>query len=199
MAPGCSSPIRRFTHEFTTLIVISLVPGLRPDVTSIRYGACQVCPNSFPLTDTTARFLTSPKSIHNLAPLLNQEGAAWRVFVYVPIPEKYFTPGFSLRLQSESSSSVMESGAPRPGWNVTFHGPLMVVTFVVVLVGIAREVSDVGLRNTTKTVPQGSSCSGTVVRPSATLKDTGSEVPVSARHNSGCLPATRNEASIDLS
>ena len=58
------------------------------------------------------------------------------VFVYVPMPEKYFTPGSSLSLQSERSSSVMESGAPRPGWNVTFHGPSTVVSWVFVASGM---------------------------------------------------------------
>jgi len=35
-APGCSSPMSRFTHAFTTFTWISFVPGLSAEVTSRR-------------------------------------------------------------------------------------------------------------------------------------------------------------------
>ena len=63
----------------------------------------------------------------------------------------------------------MEGGAPRSGWKLTFHGPFTVVSVGFGFGGTVREVSWLGLRKTTKTVPQGSSFSGTVVRPSAIL------------------------------
>src|ERR1700684_47195 len=106
---------------------------------------------SLPLTDTTARFLTSPRSIHSFEPFLNQSGEASTVFVYVATPEKYLTPGSSFRLQSESSSSLIEAGAPRPGWNATVQGPSTAATGTRTTGGRTREVSVVGLLNTTKT------------------------------------------------
>src|SRR5579859_7466635 len=94
---------------------------------------------------------------------------------------------------------MIDEGAPRPGWNPTFHGPLTVATAVSVTAGATYEDSEVGLRNITKTVPHGSRCNGTVVRPFTTLKEAASVVAVSARHNSGRKPATRNVASSDSS
>lgn len=46
------------------------------------------------------------------------------------MPEKYLTPASSLWLQSDSSFSVIEAGAPRPAWNVTSHGPLTLIVTV---------------------------------------------------------------------
>src|SRR5437867_10228596 len=92
---------------------------------------------------TSARFFTSPRSSQRRAPFLNQLGEASTVFVYVPTPEKYLTPGSSLWLQSKSSFMVMELGAPRPDWKTIFQGPLIVATFVVVTSGIVCEVLDV--------------------------------------------------------
>src|ERR1035441_215023 len=52
----------RLTHAFVTLIDTSFAPGFRTAVASTRYGACQTIPRDLPLTTTSARFLTSPKS-----------------------------------------------------------------------------------------------------------------------------------------
>ena len=53
-----------------------------------------------------------------------------------------------------------------PAGRLTFHGPSTVASSVSVIFGQrARRCAVAGLRKTTKTVPQGSRCSGTVVRP----------------------------------
>src|SRR5690242_19680127 len=90
---------------------------------------------------------------------------------------------------------LMEAGAPRSGWKATVHGPSTEESCVFVSLGRACEVSLVGLRNTTKTVPHGSRWSGTVMRPDAMEKEAGTVLPVSEYHNSGDLPARRNVAS----
>src|SRR5262245_53824507 len=89
VAPACSSPMRRLTQAFTTSILISFAPGFSAEVTSTRYGACQTCSSFLPLTVTTARFFTSPRSIQSREPFLNQSGDVCTAFVYVPTPEKY--------------------------------------------------------------------------------------------------------------
>src|SRR5262245_21637682 len=116
------------------------------------------------------------------------------VFVYVAVPEKYYTPASALVLHDVSVSKVTLSGAPRPGWNATSHAPSTVVSAVSAVAGNVRSV-DAGFRNTTNTVPQGSRCSGTVVRPFAMRNDAGSRRPVSAYQSSASLPVTRNVAS----
>ena len=63
--PDFWSPIIRFTHALITFMVMSLLPGFSASVTSTRYGACHTAPSDLPFTVTTARFFTSPKSIHN--------------------------------------------------------------------------------------------------------------------------------------
>jgi hypothetical protein len=55
--------------------------------------------------------------------------------VYVPIPEKYLTPASVLSLHDESSSSVIDGGAPRSGGKLTFHGPSMIAIWVSVTLG----------------------------------------------------------------
>src|ERR1700733_4235761 len=151
-------------------------------------------PSDLPLTVTSARFFTSPKSIHTCAPLRNHSAGALMVLVLVPVPEKYFTPASELSLHDDSVSSVIDDGAPQSGGKLTFHGPSTVVSCFSTTAGTVWLVSLVGFRKTTNTVPHGSSCSGTVVRPSAMVKETGSVFPVSAYHNSGALPVTRNVA-----
>src|SRR4051794_2826072 len=111
------------------------------------------------------------------------------------MPEKYFTPASELSLHEASLSSMMESGAPRPVWKLTFHEPSSVASSFFCPVEMVRLDTDVGLRKTTKTLPQGSRSSGTVVRPPAILKLTGSDLPVSACQSSGSLPVTRKVAS----
>src|SRR5208282_4853827 len=108
-------------------------------------------------------------------------------------------PGSALSLHETSSFSVVDSGAPRPDWKLTFQGPPTSATFDSVSFGSSREVSVVDLRKTTNTVPHGSRCSGTVVRPSAILKDTGFVVPVSAYQSSGAFPVTLKLASVTSS
>src|ERR1035441_116321 len=154
-------------------------------------------PKALPLTVTSARFLTSPMSIQTCEPFFSQSAFTSTVFVYVPDPEKYLTSASLLSLQDASLSSVIVGGAPRPGWKLTFHGPSTVATCFSVLAGSVKEVPLVALWKTTNTVPQGSSVRGIVVRPSAILKDTGSDFPVSACHSSGAFPVTRKVASRD--
>src|SRR5947209_1795988 len=89
----------------------------------------------------------------------------------------------------------MDAGAPRSGWNATFHGPFTAASSVSTSFGVVCDVSVVGLRNTTNTVPHGSNCNGTVVRPPAIVNDAGAVFPVSEYHSSGVLPPTRNVAS----
>src|SRR6516165_2653082 len=91
----------------------------------------------------------------------------------------------------------MEEGAPRPGWKATFHGPSIARSFDSFSAASVRVVWLVGLRKTTKTVPQGSSLSGTVVAPFAIVNDAGLDFPVSAYQNSGSLPVTRKTALAD--
>src|ERR1035438_10600960 len=93
--------------------------------------------------------------------------------------------------QDASVFSVIEGGAPRSGSKLTVHGPSTLVKVVCVTLGNWRAISDVALRNTTNTVPHGSRCSGTVVRPSAIVYEACSVFPVSARQSSGDLPVTR--------
>src|SRR5579884_1749990 len=81
VAPGCCSPIRRLTHAFVTLIVSSLDPGFSTLLTFTRKGVCHTTPRDFPLTSTSARFLTSPRSSQICAPGLNQLAGALMVFV----------------------------------------------------------------------------------------------------------------------
>src|ERR1700679_4183772 len=124
-------------------------------------------PSDFPFTDTSARFFTSPRSIQMRPSFPNQPAGAFTTFVYVPVPEKYFTPASGLSLQDESASNVILGGAPRPGWKATFQGPSNVASGVSLASGSTFEVSEVGLRKTTKTDPHGSRCKGTVVSPLA--------------------------------
>src|SRR5215469_8939327 len=81
VASGCLSPTSRLTHELITFTETSFAPGLSAPVASTRYGACQTVPRSFPFTVTTAMFFTSPRSIHTLAPFLNQPAGACNVLV----------------------------------------------------------------------------------------------------------------------
>ena len=155
-APGCWSPMSRFTHAFVTLMVNSFAPGFNAEVASTRYGICQTIPSGLPFTVTSARFLTSPKSIQRCAPGLNHSAGAWMVLVYVPTPEKYFTPGSVLSLHEASLSSVVDGGAPRSGWKLTFQAPSIVSSLLSIIVERVRELSLAGLRKTTNTVPQGS-------------------------------------------
>ena len=71
-APGCWSPIIRFTQAFTTFIVTLFVPGRIASVASTRNGVCHTVPSDLPFIVTTARFFTSPKSIHTRVPRVNQ-------------------------------------------------------------------------------------------------------------------------------
>src|SRR5262249_41223415 len=90
---------------------------------------------------------------------------------------------------------LMDGGAPRSAWKATFQGPSTARSCVSAGFGIVCDVSFVGLRNTTNTVPHGSRCSGTVVRPPATEYEAEAVLPVSEYHNSGALPAKRKVAS----
>jgi hypothetical protein len=79
------------------------------------------------------------------------------------VPEKYFTPVSEFSLQEAILSSVIEGGAPRSGWNVSFQGPSTVANSVVLCKDSVRVVAVEVLRKTTKTEPHGSSVIGTVV------------------------------------
>src|SRR4051794_7204616 len=152
-------------------------------------------PKGLPFTVTSARFFTSPRSSQRCEPLPNQSAGARMVFVYVPTPEKYLIPASVESGQEMSLSSVAEGGAPRSASKLTFHGPSTSATLDSVIFGRVCEVSLVVLRKTTNTVPHGSRCRGTVVRPSAILNEAGFDVPVSAYQSSGAFPVTRNVAS----
>ena len=78
-------------------------------------------------------------------------------------------PGSTLVAHDASVSRVMDAGAPRLGWKLRFHGPPMVASEDSAIAGKVRAGAAAGLRKTTKTVPQGSRCSGTVVRPFAMI------------------------------
>src|SRR5208337_2849273 len=57
-------------------------------------------------------------------------------------------------LHEISLSTVTDAGAPRPGWKLTFQEPSTVASSVSTTLGKVREVSFVGVRNTTNTVPR---------------------------------------------
>ncbi len=101
------------------------------------------------------------------------------------MPEKYFTPVSLFSVHDASMSRVIDGGAPHFAGKPTVHGPDNVANCVSVVAGTLWDVSLVGFRKTTKTVPHGSRLSGTVVWPSAIVKDTGSVLPVSAYQSSG--------------
>ena len=58
-------------------------------------------------------------------------------------------------------------GRAAVGLEANVHGPSIAASKDSAIAGNVRASAAVGLRNTTKTVPQGSICSGTVVRPFA--------------------------------
>jgi len=86
--------------------------------------------------------------------------------VYVPVPEKYFTPSSELSLHDANLSSVIFAGVPRSGWKLRSQAPSTVAIELSVTLGRVRDGVFAGLRKTTKTVPQESRCRGTVMRPS---------------------------------
>src|ERR1700722_10680157 len=106
------------------------------------------------------------------------------------MPEKYFTPGSRLLDQVSSRCSVTDAGAPRSRWKLTFQSPSTVASSDCVLTGSVCDVAVVVARKTTNTVPHGSSFKGIVVRAPTASNEDGALSPVSARHNSGSLPAT---------
>lgn len=69
--PACWSPISRFTHRFVTLISSVFAPCFSASVMSIRNGFLHTKPNDFPLTTTSARFFTSPRSRISCSSLLS--------------------------------------------------------------------------------------------------------------------------------
>jgi hypothetical protein len=68
--------------------------------------------------------------------ILEPTVGALTALVYVPVPEKNFTPTSELSLQDASLSSLMEGGAPRSGWKFTVHGPSIVASSVWITAGI---------------------------------------------------------------
>jgi hypothetical protein len=84
-------------------------------VTSTRNGAFQMMPSGLPFMVTSAIFFTSPRSTIRRVPDWNQFFGASIEFVYVAVPEKYFTPDSALSDHDTSLSKVIRSGAPRPG------------------------------------------------------------------------------------
>src|ERR1019366_3368888 len=121
------------------------------------------------------------------------------LLLYVAEPEKYVTPSFGLSLQEVKRSKLSSSGAPRPGWNLTFQfwskespGPESRVSTGG---GGCLVVPIAGLRKTTKMLPYGSRRNETIVRPPSIRYKAGADRPVTASHNSGLLPCTRKVAS----
>src|ERR1035438_3090498 len=136
-----------------------------------------------------------PRSNRVLAPGRSQESGAERLWTYVAVPEKYFTPAFALRVQDSRFASVIRAGAPQFGGKSTSQGPVMAVRKLIFALCRERAGFSTGWRKTTKTDSLGASSSGTVVRLPEIAKLAGSIAPVSGCQNSASLPATRKRAS----
>src|SRR5258708_37761901 len=100
-------------------------------------------------------------------------------------------PASEFSFQAVSLSKVALAGAPQLASKATDHGPSTVAMLVSAVLGSMWLVSFVALRKTTKTVPQDSSLRGTVVRPSAMVKEADSDLPVSGCQSSAALPVPR--------
>src|SRR5690349_12621339 len=96
-------------------------------------------PSGLPLTETSARFLTSPRSSHSRAPDLNQLVGTSTVLVYVAVPPKYFTPSSLFSVHDVSLSRVILGGAPRSGWKATSQEPSTVATGCSARAGSVRD------------------------------------------------------------
>ena len=114
----------------------------------------------------------------------------------MPVPEKYFTPASVLSFQDDQlverdrgrcAAARLEAHLPRAidvaSWVSVFSGQRV------------RRFRRRLAEDNKHRAPRLEVASGTVVRPSAILKDAGSDFPVSACHSSGALPVTRKVAS----
>ncbi len=169
VAPGCWSPMSRLTQALITLIDDFVCPGLQRGG---RVDAIRRMPHD---AEVLAIHRDLGKVLHvaqidpHMRALLEPVGRRLNGLGVSAGAGEVLHARVGAVAPRESLSSVIDGGAPRPGWKLTFHGPSTSATFDSVSFGTVREVSLVALRNTTKTVPHGSRCSGTVVRPSAIL------------------------------
>src|SRR5438093_10212282 len=103
----------RLAQPLMTLTSRELVPAFSAEVMSTRNGCFHTMPSDLPFTETSARFLTLPRSNHTRVPGFSHEAGASIEFMYVAAPEKYFMPSSELSFQSLSFWKVAEGGAPR--------------------------------------------------------------------------------------
>src|SRR4030042_6237879 len=155
----------RLTHKLVIFISSLFSPGFNASVTSSLNGLFHTIPRGLPLTVTSARFLTTPRSSQSCLPFSNQFSGALIVFIYVPVPEKYFTPGSGFSLHDARLSRVIFDGAPRSGWKLTSQAPEIVSSGFSVVSGKARDFAFVVLRNTTNNASFGSRSKDNFVRP----------------------------------
>src|SRR5215204_6356904 len=92
------------------------------------------------------------------------------------------------------SKRTASAGAPRPGWNVTVHGPDTVAIADRGPGAMVRCAAVVARRKTTNVEPYGSRSNGTSVRPRDVVYVAGVMSPVAASHKSAALPVTRKLA-----
>src|SRR5271170_7428719 len=108
---------------------------------------------------------TLPRSIHTCCPGLNHDAGAITVFVYVAVPEKYFTPASALSVHDVSFAIGTLAGAPQFAGKFSVHGPISVVSLVSATTGAARSAVGAAFRNTTNTDSRSAKSSGTSVNP----------------------------------
>src|SRR5438045_4134552 len=106
-------------------------------------------PSDLPLTETSARFFTLPRSVHTSAPGLSQATDTSMDLLYVAVPEKYFMPSSGLSFQSVSFWNVAEGGAPRSAGKLTRQEPSMFSKDRSTTVGNVREGAAPAERKTT--------------------------------------------------
>src|SRR5882724_8923304 len=92
-AGNAASPIMRFGQRSATRISSLFWPLFNAPVTFARNGGFHRMPRSWPLSLTRAITCTSPRSsqISDFRPRFPDAGFQSNVFVYVAVPEKYFT------------------------------------------------------------------------------------------------------------
>ncbi len=122
------SPICRFVHSFVTAISTRSPPASahpshrrdtaapRPSPPPCRSPSPPRCPAPCP---DQAHALAGPPSASQPA------AAPEAVFVYVAVPEKYFTPAVrTLSPRGQRAPSTRSAGAPQLAGNVRLHGPV---------------------------------------------------------------------------
>src|SRR5207244_1141413 len=93
--------------------------------TSTRNGAFQSTPRSRPLSFTSAKFFTFPRSRTTAGAAPSIPAGMSISLEYSAVPEKYFTPESGWSGHDINLPNVVRSGAPSFGGNRTIHGPLI--------------------------------------------------------------------------